>query len=486
MLRIHLNLGTLVGLPSTSAGPSLTAVGGLSPAQAQQVLEAGYDGVQEAAPGGASRTVCEQFETSIAGVIPENDLRDFAYRSKDRGHLLATVITGDGFESDDDAARIVETFLEAEAAAEFPMNLETHRGSVTQDPFRTARLLERFPELRLNGDFSHWVSAYSPMPGGIAELSEVLGLVCSRTASLHGRMSDASRVQLSLADAVAVKPLFEELWRRCLRNAANSARPFIFAPELLSPLAGYAPFAASDSSVAEASDRFADASSLQLLARDLCGRRIDNKWEALSYEPSADLNDVSLEEYRTSSRCPELKGRARIARVDDLSGFLEGAASGDAWLVKLGSVADDEAKVRPLLEALLDKADACGVRVLLETSRGTVAHDPVRAQCLTEYEPRVRFALNFGEWHFGGEFLLNPPQAIACTRRLLPFVDAVAAVQGTAEKLRLEGPSGWNTMHHQLARAIGAASTLGWQIMIPPVQRKTASPKWLQTLRAQD
>jgi hypothetical protein len=38
-----------------------------------------------------------------------------------------------------------------------PVYIETHRASIMQDAWRTTELIRRIPQVRFNGDFSHWL-----------------------------------------------------------------------------------------------------------------------------------------------------------------------------------------------------------------------------------------------------------------------------------------------------------------------------------------
>src|SRR6218665_1765275 len=73
-----------------------------------------------------------------------------------RGDRCLTLHAGTGLEDDAQASRLVEALLTAADKHRFAVFLETHRATITQDLWRTVQLVRRFPELRLNGDFSHY------------------------------------------------------------------------------------------------------------------------------------------------------------------------------------------------------------------------------------------------------------------------------------------------------------------------------------------
>lgn len=73
-----------------------------------------------------------------------------------RGHESATLHVGSGFESDAESDALVRDILETAERYRFPLYIETHRATITQDPWRTLQLVARFPDIRFNGDFSHW------------------------------------------------------------------------------------------------------------------------------------------------------------------------------------------------------------------------------------------------------------------------------------------------------------------------------------------
>lgn len=148
-LRLDLNVGTSWSLPSWSSGPH-----GDEQATLEASRAAGYWGVQCANPRRCRDLglIPSTFgiHASPGGLLEQ--VRSWA----DNGFACCTQLLGTGMEDDDGAARLVDEVLHASATAGIPMYVETHRAALTQDAWRTVRLVDRFPELRFNGDFSHW------------------------------------------------------------------------------------------------------------------------------------------------------------------------------------------------------------------------------------------------------------------------------------------------------------------------------------------
>lgn len=75
--------------------------------------------------------------------------------------------------------------IAAEKRAGIPVGHETHRSRAMFTPWTTARLLRKFPELRITADFSHWVNVCeSHLDNHGAELA----LSIERTIHIHGRV----------------------------------------------------------------------------------------------------------------------------------------------------------------------------------------------------------------------------------------------------------------------------------------------------------
>ena len=63
-----------------------------------------------------------------------------------------TLHLGTGFESSIEALKLVERTLTSASQFNVRVLIETHRGTLFQDPARTLSLIEQFPELRFTAD----------------------------------------------------------------------------------------------------------------------------------------------------------------------------------------------------------------------------------------------------------------------------------------------------------------------------------------------
>lgn len=274
-LRRDLNLGTTWLLPEWSAGPR-----GDEQAVLEAARAAGYQGIQ-----GANPQRCRDLglvPTTFAIHPVPGGLAEQARAWAGAGFACCTVLLGTGMEDDDDAARLVEEVLDAAATAGIPLYVETHRATVTQDTWRTVGLVERFPELRFNGDFSHWYTGLEMPFGDVDAKVEFLAPVLDRVRYLHGRIGTAGCMQVDVGDGdPAAHPSvahFRTFWTRAcagfLAHAADDPVPLAdrqlgFAPELLPAELGYARLVPGpDGAPREEGDRWTQALVLTDIAAD--------------------------------------------------------------------------------------------------------------------------------------------------------------------------------------------------------------------------
>lgn len=276
-LRLDINFGTLLALPPDSAGPK-----GEPPELVAAVKAAGYEGFQSFNATEALKVGLRA--TGIARVLEPAQFASIAAAHKAAGFDATTLHVGTGLESDAECDALARAVLEASDAHDYPLYIETHRATITQDIRRTLDLVARFPDLRFNADLSHWYTGLEMSYGDIERKFDALEPVFDRVRYMHGRIGDNCSMQVALAGRED-EPFFghfREMWRRCFRGFKKSAAPgdvIVFAPELLPARldlgAGqiiyfnYARrFRGPDGNLYEESDRWTDALRLCEIARE--------------------------------------------------------------------------------------------------------------------------------------------------------------------------------------------------------------------------
>jgi sugar phosphate isomerase/epimerase len=273
--RRDLNMGGTWLLPAWSTAPV-----GDERAVLEGAREAGYEGIQ-----GANPELCRELglvPTTFDIRIEVGGMREQATRFADQGFACATLMVGTGLESDDDAARLMEEIVAASIDARFPLYVETHRATATQDIWRTLRLVERFPELRFNGDFSHWYTAHDLPIGDFEAKLDLMAPVFDRVRYMHGRIGTSGCIQVDVGDGrVEGQPHvghFRAMWTRAcagfIAGAADDPVPppdlqLGFAPELLPNEFGYAiKVPNADGELDELGDRWQQAVVLTDIAQE--------------------------------------------------------------------------------------------------------------------------------------------------------------------------------------------------------------------------
>jgi hypothetical protein len=234
-----MNWLALDGLPPFPQGPL------------RAIKDAGYDGVQFIQP--LSRDLLAQARGLGLGVCGSGRVNEPADADAlaQEAHLAGldclTLHVGWGIEDDDQAARLITAVLEASRKFSIPLYPETHRATIFQDLWRTVEFARRFPELRFNGDFSHWYTGLEMVYGGFERKLAFIQPVMDRVRFLHGRIGNPGCIQVDIGDGDPAKQLhvahFKSLWtavfKSFLRNP-ESQTSICFVPELLAPDIFYA------------------------------------------------------------------------------------------------------------------------------------------------------------------------------------------------------------------------------------------------------
>jgi hypothetical protein len=276
-LRLDMNLGTVWGLPSWSSAPR----------DRVQLISAlrdlGVEGVQ--GDDLADFMAAGFIGCGLGRMLRPADADSIALEHKRRGYALTTLHVGSGLESDAEMDALAAAVLDASGRHGYPLLIETHRATMTQDIRRTVDLIERFPDLRFNGDFSHWYTGLEMTYGDFDAKLRFLAPLFSRVRYMHGRVGDPGAIQRSLI-ACQGEPFVEDfrrLWRCCFDAflaTASDGDVLPFAPELLpysvkvgkegTPTRLYyarlGPIGRGR--MGEESDRWSDAKAMLTLARD--------------------------------------------------------------------------------------------------------------------------------------------------------------------------------------------------------------------------
>jgi len=229
-LRVDMNYNGCNALPVFSDGPK-----GNDREKHQAIKKAGFMGIQDGDP-----SLCKDLGlelTAHARMNKVGDLEGLLPKWKDENYNCATLHIGWGMESDQEIDHLVHYVLETSAKNDFPLYVETHRATITQDMQRTVELVKRFPEIRFNGDFSHWYTGQEMVYGGFENKIEFITPVLERVRYLHGRIGNPGCIQVDVRDEKSsYVDHFKQMWTKSFQGFLKSAAfgDFIcFAVELL-------------------------------------------------------------------------------------------------------------------------------------------------------------------------------------------------------------------------------------------------------------
>lgn len=266
-LRVDMNYGGCNDLPPFSTGPEADDA-----SKHRAIKQAGFGGIQDGEPIRCRDLALGLSAHARMNAVGELDL--LLPKWVDQGYDCATLHVGWGLESDLEVGHLVDYILNSSVKYDFPLYIETHRATITQDMWRTVELVKRFPELRFNGDFSHWYTGQEMVYGGIESKWEFIQPVFERVRYMHGRIGNPGCIQVDIGtgEALSYVDHFKEMWKRSFRGFLQSAGPgdFIcFAVELLQADIFYArTFKNADGDAQEEGDRWQQALRYKQLAEE--------------------------------------------------------------------------------------------------------------------------------------------------------------------------------------------------------------------------
>ena len=245
----------------------------------QAIQEAGYDGIQFIEP--LQPSLVDEVRALGLGacgsgrVNQPSDAYRLASEAQRAGLECLTLHVGWGYEGEDEAARLIEAVLDAAVRHSMPLYVETHRATLFQDIWRTVHFLEEFPELKFNGDFSHWYTGLEMVYGGFEKKLAFIQPVIERVHFLHGRIGNPGCMQVDVGDLESAAKLpfvahFRLLWTQVFQAFLQRRSPdesFCFTAELLAANVYYA----REFHGKEESDRWQQSLVLTQIARECFG-----------------------------------------------------------------------------------------------------------------------------------------------------------------------------------------------------------------------
>ncbi|WP_428509726.1 hypothetical protein [Roseateles sp.] len=175
--------------------------------------------------------------SGMGRVMQPHEPDAIARAHKALGLDATTLHVGDSFETDAQIDTLVGAVLEASARHAYPLYIETHRATITQDLRRTLDMVERWPDVRFNADLSHWYTGHELTYGGeFLNRVERLQPVFDRVRFMHGRIGNAGAIQTALSDPGPYVDHHRLMWQKCFEGFLAGAQPgdyLSFNPELL-------------------------------------------------------------------------------------------------------------------------------------------------------------------------------------------------------------------------------------------------------------
>jgi hypothetical protein len=164
---------------------------------------------------------------------------------------------------------LIEGWRHLAEDAGVPLHFETHRDRMTTDLYFTLRLLDRFPDLRLTGDLSHYVVGREFAWPISDENHRLMHRIIDNCWGFHGRVASREQiqVQISFEHQRDWLELFMGWWEygfRSWRRRAPKDAVLSFLCEL-----GPKEYAMTGRDGYELSDRWEEARLLMRLVREL-------------------------------------------------------------------------------------------------------------------------------------------------------------------------------------------------------------------------
>lgn len=195
--------------------------------QLEKIAAAGYDGVECGVPEASCR---KEFLSRLRGhglsfiaqvqTVPDH-YDSYKRQVEDAAALLPECIvchSGRDTMTWREQVSLYDKVTAFEQGFPIPVAHETHRGRPTFAPWTTNALLERYPDLKICADFSHWCCVCESL---LEDQQERMALPAARTIHIHARVGFAQGPQVpdpGAPEYAAELAAHEEWWKRVIKH----------------------------------------------------------------------------------------------------------------------------------------------------------------------------------------------------------------------------------------------------------------------------
>ncbi|MCC5876370.1 MAG: sugar phosphate isomerase/epimerase [Candidatus Sumerlaeia bacterium] len=190
----------------------------------RRISDAGYDGVEVDTPLMSPTEWTEMLERYnlkyVAQIFPDTaeQVVSELKRAAPYNPIRVDVHCGRDFMTFEEGSRFFREALATEKDLGLTVGHETHRARLFFAPWITSQYLEKFPDLRITADFSHWCCVCDSL---LENMTEHIDLAITRAVHVHGRVGYAEGPQVpdpSAPEWAKHLALHEGWWDRIMEN----------------------------------------------------------------------------------------------------------------------------------------------------------------------------------------------------------------------------------------------------------------------------
>lgn len=208
----------------------------------RMIRDAGYNGVECPKPAedpSQWKDLCAKYNLDYIGMIFADEPKAFSEQLKAvlaYQPILVNAHSGRDKMTFESGSAFFSEVIRMEKDAGVGIAHETHRLRIFFSPWSTIPYLEKFPDLKICADFSHWTVVCESM---MHDMDDYLKLACTRALHVHGRVGYEEGPQVPDPRAPEYQRHVErfESWWDAIRQArkAASASFMTYTPEFGPP-----------------------------------------------------------------------------------------------------------------------------------------------------------------------------------------------------------------------------------------------------------